>query len=122
MFTSDRTSLHLVTTPQEMPVLEAVEIEREVTRSVGVPIGTTIINRLNDTIPPEGIKALQGFDDVHRALTHREEKRQEGKEALSLLTASLAENVTALPNLADVPFGRASLDKLVQLLASHEGF
>jgi anion-transporting ArsA/GET3 family ATPase len=52
-----RTALNIVTLPEEMPVNESIELDRE-TAKLGIPRGTLIVNRVLPSLFPEGAQAL----------------------------------------------------------------
>ena len=56
---SDRvqTALNIVSLPEEMPVNEAIDLDREATE-LGMPRGALIVNGLAPHLFPEGAKAL----------------------------------------------------------------
>jgi anion-transporting ArsA/GET3 family ATPase len=53
----DRTVLHIVTTPEEMPVNEAIELERECSE-LGIRLGTTFINQRLRALPESALTQL----------------------------------------------------------------
>src|SRR5262249_34300963 len=55
---TSRTVVHVVTTPEEMPVNEAVEIERAVGDELGMRIGTTFVNQRLAALVPEIVPTL----------------------------------------------------------------
>jgi len=51
------TSIHVVATPEEMPVTEALEIVARLRTDLGLPLGRIFLNRCRQT-PPTGAGAL----------------------------------------------------------------
>jgi len=54
----DRSRLHVVTTPEEMPVNEALELERAASGQLGVALGTTVVNQRLEPLPASALPAL----------------------------------------------------------------
>ena len=116
------TRLHVVTTPEEMPVNEALELERAATGSLGLALGTTVVNQRLAPLPEGALSTLAPLAaepalaaSVH-ALERREAKRLAGEAELARLTAPLLASVVSLPRLVRPRFGLAELRELAQLL------
>ncbi len=119
---AERTHLHVVTTPEEMPVNEAIELCEAARTTLGMRLGTTLINHRVPAVPAQALDRLgQQLSDPRLAglvatLKLREGKRAAGEVELARLPAALTERVVSLPRLVADPFGRAELDKLAGLL------
>lgn len=60
-----QTAIHLVVTPEELPVSEAVELHHRLKGELDLPLGAVFINRtLEDPFPP-GSEAVLGAAGVH---------------------------------------------------------
>lgn len=118
----DRTRLHVVTTPEEMPVNEALEIERAASTTLGVALGTTVVNQRLEPLPDDALPTLAPLAadptlaaSVH-ALARREAKRRAGEAELARLTAPLLASLVSLPRLVRARFGLDELRELGRLL------
>ena len=98
-----RTVVHIVTTPEEMPVNEAVDIEPFCVDKLGVTVGTTFINQ---RLQPLGDRVLAKlaplaeeprFRDSVRALRLRELKHAAGERHLQRLPARMLADAHSLP-------------------------
>ena len=118
----ERTRLHVVTTPEEMPVNEALEIERAASGPLGVALGATVVNQRLMPLPDSALPALAPLAaDPElaasvQALERREAKRAAGEAELARLGARLLASVVSLPRLVRPRFGVAELRELAHLL------
>ncbi|MBI3180158.1 MAG: ArsA family ATPase [Deltaproteobacteria bacterium] len=116
-----RTALHVVTTPEEMPVNEAIELYDAARTTLSMSLGAALINQRVAALSGEAIDRLgreltdPRLAGMVTALKLREQKRAAGEEELARLPAALSDRVVSLPRLVASPFGRAELDQL----ASH---
>lgn len=127
-----RTSFHVVTLPQELPVNEALELAGEARRSVGVPGGFLIANGvLGDTVGDVTAEALaavslgiRGDDSVVAdsldAAASWQRRRADQQIQLGRLRASSTLPVLELPMLFPGP-DLAGLETLGAALAAHMG-
>jgi anion-transporting ArsA/GET3 family ATPase len=119
-----RTVLHIVTTPEEMPITEAIEIDRAARESFGIRVGTTIVNHTVAALPQGVLERVQtvgkapGLEGAVRALAIREAKRLAGEAHLGGLPDHLRQNLCRLPRLVGASFGRSELETLADVLES----
>jgi anion-transporting ArsA/GET3 family ATPase len=118
-----RTVMHVVTTPEEMPINEAIVLEEAAVSTLGIALGTTIINQ---RIPPISEAALDllastQLDDelvpLVAALRNRAARRRTGDELLRRLPAYMLEHAIELPRIVTADFGREAIERLALLLA-----
>lgn len=117
----DKTVLHVVTTPEEMPVNEAVELEQAAADILDVRLGSTVINQRLTPLPPGSLDALGTHPEpivepILEALRIREQKRTLGEEHLSRLPAHMLAHAVSLPRLVVPKFGRAAVERLADLV------
>jgi anion-transporting ArsA/GET3 family ATPase len=121
---NDRCVVHVVTTPEEMPVNEAVEIERAAGDELGMRMGATFINQRLSPVSPEVILTLDAsaakdtrLREVVRVLRAREERRRAGEQYLQRLPHLMLRNAVSIPRLATDEFGRAALETIATSIA-----
>ena len=92
--------IHIVTTPEEMPVNEARELERAAADLIGIKVGTTFINRRLAALSEAALDALES-DDRCRALGASLKRRQHkwvlGEEQLQRLPAGMLRDSVRFP-------------------------
>jgi anion-transporting ArsA/GET3 family ATPase len=116
-----KTVLHVVTTPEEMPVNEAVELEQAAADFLSMRLGSTVINQRLMPMPPGSLDALQvdlapSVESFFEALRVREQKRALGEEHLSRLPAHMLAHAVSLPRLVVPNFGRDAVERLADLV------
>lgn len=117
-----RTLLHVVTTPEEMPVNEAIEIEQAAATALHMHLGTTFINQRLTPLP-EGIlerlaeTATSEHERLLRRLEIRVSKRRAGDAMLRRLPAYMLEHSISLPRVTAPDFGRETVERLAGLVA-----
>ncbi|MFT4569949.1 MAG: anion-transporting ArsA/GET3 family ATPase [Hyphomicrobiaceae bacterium] len=118
------TSVHVVATPEDMPLVEASEIIASLAR-LGLPLGTVFVNRCRNPLPEGSEMAVEilgaqaatdgegsvvaGLWDVSRAVLAWHVVQEAGIE---LLMAETGCPVSRLPLLAVEEFGTAELARL----------
>jgi anion-transporting ArsA/GET3 family ATPase len=117
----ERTRLHVVTTPEEMPVNEAIEIEHAAATTLGIHLGTTFINQRLPPLPDGVLEALVAAtpgdnDRLVRRLEIRVSKRRAGDTMLRRLPAYMLERSIDLPRLTTSEFGREAVEQLAELV------
>ncbi len=126
-----RTAVHVVATPEEMPVLEAIETTERLRDELGLPLGRIIVNRHAPPAPAAVAGALEVLaqmpiqDAGQRAA--REQLQSVARQRLGWLqiqTRGVAELEAAtharallLPLLPSARFGMAELSALANALA-----
>lgn len=116
-----KTVLHVVTTPEEMPVSEAVELEQAAADILSMRLGSTVINQRLMPLPPGSLDTLEvdcqpSIEPLVDALRIREQKRRLGEEHLGRLPAHMLGHVVSLPRLVVPKFGRAAVEQLADLV------
>ena len=118
-----RTVLHVVTTPEEMPVTEAVEIERAAVQELKLALGTTFINQHVSPLPESALERLAPLADepmcagALRTLRMREDKRRAGDRELERLPTAMLERAHYVPRLVTSRFGREAVERLAAGMA-----
>ncbi len=118
----ERTVLHIVTTPEEMPVNEAIELWKTATTELGMRVGTTFINQRVAALPASALAALPllaqdpQLAGALRVLRMREDKREAGEGELQRLPATLREKAVSLPRLVGGAFAAKEVEMLAALL------
>ncbi len=124
------TAVHVVATPEEMPLAEATEIVARLRGDLSLPLGSLYVNRCR-RIPPPGVEAaiakIEAADEGHYAGLLAVARRnlswtsiqEEGIRALEKSTGCPS---VRLPNLVAVEFGSEELDLLAaQIRRAGEG-
>lgn len=109
--------LHIVTTPEEMPVNEARELERAAAEILEMRLGTTFINQRLDALARAGITALEAADEpwvraMGQALELRQHKHLLGEEQLDRLPVAMLRDAVSFPRLVVPELDRAALERL----------
>ncbi|MBI5510649.1 MAG: ArsA family ATPase [Deltaproteobacteria bacterium] len=117
----ERTHLHVVTTPEEMPVTEAVELECAAAEVLQMKLGFSVINCRLGPLSAAALEKLEASSDpevrqVVATLRQRETRRLQGEEQLRRLPAHMLEAAVGLPRLLDALPGRAGVKRLAELL------
>jgi anion-transporting ArsA/GET3 family ATPase len=122
-----KTVLHIVTTPEEMPVNEAVDIWRAARGDLGIPLGEAFINQCAEAVPREALASLASsggseLAGLASALEQREVKRLAGEQHLARLPAPLLASAVRLPLRVGSSFGltdvRLLAERLTQVVAA----
>ena len=115
----ERTCLHVVTTPEEMPVYEAGVLAQQTLDHLDMHLGALIINQVVSPVPSDGLLWTQNMAvndpamaHAAKVLTSRERRRQFGAQYLERLPAHLLNNAIYLPYMSDHPFGRQAIERL----------
>ncbi|HSI06644.1 MAG: ArsA family ATPase [Myxococcota bacterium] len=118
-----RTTVHVVTTPEEMPVNEAVEIERAVDDELGMRIGTTFLNQRVSALVPEIVPILDSsaitdtsLASAARVLHAREQRRIGGEQNLQRLPHKMLRDSVSIPRIVAADFGRRSLEAIADVI------
>ena len=123
----ERTALHLVTIPEEMPINEAIELEQAARESLGIHLGTTFINQGIPALCDEDLKQLKSttlpgeWTALKEVLeTHALQSRDE-KQLLQELPAKMLDNALHIPQIIDQKNNRQTIEAIADLLeaASH---
>lgn len=109
--------MHIVTTPEEMPVNEARELEQAATDLIGIQVGKTFINRRLELLDHVGVDALADASvpwvrALAAALETRQHKCELGEEQLHRLSSAMLGNSVSFPRLAIPELNREALEAL----------
>lgn len=122
-----RTQIHVVTTPEEMPVVEANELASSFANELKISLGRTFLNQIIDPLPESGLRTLQhavnldssaAMRSVVELLKLREQKRLQGEAYLQQLSPLLQQTVR-LPRVLQAPFGKLAIEQLAAILQAH---
>jgi Mrp family chromosome partitioning ATPase len=120
----DRSLMHIVTTPEEMPVNEAVELEQAASDVLDIRLGTTFINQRVPGLPEGTLTDLQSLAEepvtagAVEALRIREGKVAAGEAHLARLPSHMLANACSLPRLVAPAFGRPQIEELAGVIAA----
>jgi anion-transporting ArsA/GET3 family ATPase len=124
---SKTTAIHVVTTAEEMPTLEAIESVTRIRDDLGLPLGLVIVNRYRE-VPPETIRPTLELlariaPDAPMLLSGRRalgriEIQERCRAHLERATGSVAARMPQLPEDEDA---RCDLDTLAGLWSSELG-
>jgi anion-transporting ArsA/GET3 family ATPase len=112
-----RTQLHVVTTPEDMPVTEALEL-CDAARGLGMAVGPAVINQVVEPMPQVGLAAVDSLKQdpawagVPAALHLRDARQRRGDEQLQRLPEALRQGAVILPRLMDPSLDRAAVQRL----------
>ena len=116
-----RTRLHVVTTPEEMPITEALEIEHTASETLRVALGTLFINQRLRQVPSAAMERLRSVGEPNlvalaATLRLREQRRARGEELLARLPADRLRTATSLPRFFSDHGGRERVDTLASII------
>lgn len=122
----DRTAVHVVATPESMPLVEAAEIVAKLRGELALPLGTVFVNRCKPS-PPDG--AAEALDDLERRASEEltdaiaSGRRALGwyavqEEAIAEFTSDTGVRVHRLPAIVTDEFGPAEIRMLADRLTS----
>ena len=115
-----RTCVHIVTLPEEMPVNEAKELHRVCKEEFNIACGTTFVNQSISKLNSECFDLLDNLgadnptmNEAAKTLRLREQKRRAGEEHLQQLPDELLAKCIRLPRLLiEKQFGKTHLEFL----------
>ncbi len=122
-----KTVMHIVTTPEEMPVNEAVRLEQAASDTLQIELGTTFINHYVDRLPSDTLERLAPLRDdddlapVYRSLSIRDGKVVAGDAYIDRLPARMLANSCRLPRLAQPTFALGDVERLAELITERTG-
>lgn len=114
---TQHTQLHIVCTPEDMPVTEALEL-RAAAQALGVPLGPMVINQALRPLPTDALLAVDGlrsdpiWADLPEALRRRAARQKVGSLQLERLGPEAVAHAVALPTLLDPCIDVAALRRL----------
>ena len=128
-----KTCVHVVATPEEMPVTEASSIVERLRGGLGLPIGSLVVNRCREAPPRGATDALRVLaelplagreDEVRghmlRAARAAREWHRVQEAAVARLEQETGLAALRLPMLAREEFGLREVEKLAAALAQWE--
>ena len=118
-----RTVLHVVTTPEEMPINEAIEIEQAATNIIRIGLGATIINQRLEPLPDNALVSVAAnappeIEPLIETLGVRCSKRRAGEALLKRLPAYMLEHSVDFPRIVTRTFGREIVETFADRLRS----
>jgi len=124
-----RTAFHIVTLPEELPVEEAVELDRLRAETLSVPPGVCIVNRVwPDVVSDEEWNAIEaplqaaaGLEGCADAVDWMRTRRQGQARLLERVRAEMSVPVLELPFVFAPSFGRPAIERLATLLETSAG-
>lgn len=117
------TMLDIVTTPEEMPITEAIELANACTPVLGMGLGKVFVNQWVEPLPKGMVTALHTasadpiLTGAIRSLQIREHKQQYGAQQLARLPAHAASQVVHVPRVVLPEMDREAILRL----ATHLG-
>ena len=124
---TEKTRLHIVTLPEEMPVNEARELEAAAKNILNMSIGTTFINQ---HVPPISEQTRAQLDNIdgppalvaaQKTLGIREAKRQAGIEHLERLPGRLLSDLFTIERIVGPGIGRAQVAEIAEKMRAAQG-
>lgn len=96
--------LNIVTTPEEMPVSEALEIQRAADGLLQMRVGTTVLNRRTPMLDPTALDRIAQCDNeflatIGQTLLERNRKTARGERQLRRLPDTMMADALTLPKL-----------------------
>lgn len=124
----DRTCLHIVTTPEDMPTTEAGELAEAAETRLGMLLGETVVNQRVSPVPCSALTRLQSgprsprLAPVLQTLEGRERRRRAGEDYLERLPNALQRTRWwSLPRLVHVPHTEATYEHLADAMTLSPG-
>jgi anion-transporting ArsA/GET3 family ATPase len=121
-----RTALAIVTLPEEMPVVEAIELEQQLREQVGIDTAALVVNALPEqrfsTAEAARLRQLSEAPEPvgpsARASLLQALRAEAAARHLARARSALDLPTTLLPLLAAAGWGRAEVERLAEALAS----
>jgi anion-transporting ArsA/GET3 family ATPase len=122
-----KTSVVLVSLPEEMPVSETVELDAQVRDRLRLPRGPVFLNAMPDArFSPEEQDRLQGLagseppvGPAARAAVLQAGRRERAEGQLDRLREALDRPVVTLPHLATERWGRRAVERIADAMDGH---
>jgi anion-transporting ArsA/GET3 family ATPase len=119
-----RTSVVLVSLPEEMPVSETVELDAQVRDLLRIPRGPVFVNAMPDArFPPDELERLRGLvgseppvGPAARAAVLQGERRERAEEQVARLREALGRPLVTLPLLATERWGRRAVERIADAM------
>ena len=123
----NKTRLHIVTLPEEMPVNEARELEAAANNILNMAIGTTFINQHVAPLTEQTLASIEGVTEpdslvaAKQTLDIREAKRQAGVEHLERLPGRLLSDLFTIDRIVGPGLGRQQVEQIAQSMREAKG-
>jgi anion-transporting ArsA/GET3 family ATPase len=119
-----RTSVVLVSLPEEMPVSETVELDAQVRDILGLPRGPVFVNAMPDArFTPEEQERLRGLTGSEppvgpaaRAAVLQAGRQERAAEQVARLREALGRPLVTLPLLATERWGRRAVERIADAM------
>jgi anion-transporting ArsA/GET3 family ATPase len=119
-----RTSVVLVSLPEEMPVSETVELDAQVRDILGLPRGPVFVNAMPDArFTPEEKERLRGLTGSEppvgpaaRAAVLQAGRQERAAEQVARLREALGRPLVTLPLLATERWGRRAVERIADAM------
>jgi anion-transporting ArsA/GET3 family ATPase len=124
-----RTSVLLVTLPEEMPVTEAIELEAQLRQKVGLETAAVLVNAMPAArFPPDQVSRLEALcsapepvGPAARAARLHAVRTAAAQHELGRLRAALPRPTALLPLLATPSWGAAEVESIADALGAADG-
>jgi anion-transporting ArsA/GET3 family ATPase len=122
-----RTSVVLVSLPEEMPVSETVELDAQIRDRLRLPRGPVFLNAMPDArFSPEERARLEGLagseppvGPAARAAVLQAGRRERAEGQLDRLREALDRPIVTLPHLATERWGRRAVERIADAMEGH---
>jgi anion-transporting ArsA/GET3 family ATPase len=119
-----RTSVALVSLPEEMPVTETVELDAQVRDLLRIPRGPVFVNAMPDArFTPDELERLRGFvgfeppvGPAARAAVLQGGRQERAEEQVARLQDALGRPLVTLPLLATERWGRRAVERIADAM------
>ena len=119
-----RTLINIVTIPEEMPIVELIELQEQFRNTLKIRVGTTIINQ---DLAPFNIQQVENWKQaedtikqaLYKLLAPRNAREQAGKHFLELLPADILDQALRIPQLPTTEIKQSELLSLSKELGPH---
>jgi anion-transporting ArsA/GET3 family ATPase len=123
----DRTAFHIVTIPEELPVEEALELERSRRETLAVPAGACIVNRVWPEVAPDqewdvvesALRRAGGLEGCVDALEWMRARHAGQSKLMERIHADMSVPAWTLPFVFSPSFGRSAIELLANHLEAH---
>jgi anion-transporting ArsA/GET3 family ATPase len=116
LLSAPQTALHVVTTPEEMPVNEAQRILDAARGALNIRVGALLVNQRLAAVPAAVVLQLRDDNPAGRALLRHQLRYAAGERQLRRLPADWLDAACSVPRLAVESFGRDHLRVLARAL------
>ena len=119
-----RTLINIVTIPEEMPIVELVELQEQFRDTLKMRVGTTIINQDLAPFNFQQVKNWKQTEDtikqaLYKLLDIRNARQQASKDVLELLPKEILNQALRIPQLPTIEIKHSELLRLSEELGPH---